>query len=342
MMSKFLVFRFAAAALGSLLSISALAAAQQCSGDGDRLISRPLADQGPTEIATRIYVNDIIRIDDAQQSFTADVFFRVEWQDPRLAHSGSEPCSIVLADIWNPDLQILNRRSIERVRQIDPQVQPDGTVMMAMRGFGDFSFHADLTEFPFDQQVLPFNIVSAYSEDDIRFVIDPGLLSVAPQLSVANWRITVGGARAETQYVAAVDRQLLRLDVLLEASRRTGFYTWQQLVPLLLVVMMTWVVFWIPLEFVAPRVGLAATAMLTLIAYRFAMSSVLPPIAYLTRLDLFMIGASVLVFGSLVVSVAVTWTEHNRSESLAARMNLAACWMSPVLLVGLCVFAFFA
>jgi hypothetical protein len=145
----------------------------------------------------------------------------------------------------------------------------------------------------------------------------------------------------ENQYVAAVDRHLLRLDALLEAERRTGFYTWQQLVPLLLVVMMTWVVFWIPLEFVAPRVGLAATAMLTLIAYRFAMSSVLPPIAYLTRLDLFMIGASVLVFGSLVVSVAVTWTEHNRSEALALQINRAACWLSPLLLAGLCVFAFF-
>jgi hypothetical protein len=71
------------------------------------------------------------------------------------------------------------------------------------------------------------------------------------------------------------------------------------------------------------------------------MSSVLPPIAYLTRLDLFMIGASVLVFGSLVLSVAVTWTEHNRGEQPATRLNAAACWILPLLLAGLCLFAFY-
>ena len=245
-----------------------------------------------------------------------------------------------LSEIWHPDLQILNRRSVENVRQTEPLVRTDGRVLMTLRGFGEFSFRADLTDFPFDQQILPFYIVSAYSDKDVRFLIDPQLLSMAPVLSVANWRITVDGAHAENQYVPAVDRQLVRLDVLLQAERLTGFYTWQQLVPLLLVVMMTWVVFWIPLQFVPPRVGLAATAMLTLIAYRFAMSSVLPPIAYLTRLDLFMIGASVLVFGSLVVAVAVTWISHNCTEVLAEKVNLAACWLLPVLLAVVGVFAF--
>ena len=61
---------------------------------------------------------------------------------------------------------------------------------------------------------------------------------------------------------------------------------------------MAWIVFWIPREHVPSRIGLAATSMLTLIAYRFAMSSVLLPIAYLTRLDLFMIGVGAGVLGA--------------------------------------------
>lgn len=329
----------------ALFLLSFLAAADagaaECEISGLDMLERPLIERGPTAIDARIYVNDIITINDAAQSFVSDVFLRVQWSDPRLVHSGEAPCTTSLDNIWHPNLQTLNRRSVERVNQPIPQVSPDGQVLMSLRGFGEFSFRADLTEFPFDQQILAFNIVSSYSEEEIEFLLEEELLTLAPQFSVANWLISKGSVNVEPQYVATVDRELLRLDVNLIAQRRTGFYTWQQLVPLLLVVMMTWVVFWIPLEFVAPRVGLAATAMLTLIAYRFAMSSVLPPIAYLTRLDLFMIGASVLVFGSLVFSVAVTWTEHNRSEAQALRFNTAACWILPLLLLGLCVFAFY-
>jgi hypothetical protein len=322
-----------------LVAASAVSAAD-CDISRKDILERPGAASGPTKIDARLYVNDIIGINDAEQSFVSDVFLRVTWLDTRLAHSGSTPCTTSLDSIWHPNLQTLNRRSVERVSQPVPQIAPDGQVLMSLRGFGEFSFRADLSEFPFDQQVLPFNIVSSYGEQDIEFLLDTELLTLAPQFSVANWLISKGAVTVAPQYVATLDRELLRLDVNLIAERRTGFYTWQQLVPLLLVVMMTWVVFWIPLEFVAPRVGLAATAMLTLIAYRFAMSSVLPPIAYLTRLDLFMIGASVLVFGSLVLSVAVTWTEHNRGEAQAKRLNTAACWISPLLLAGLCVFAF--
>ena len=137
-----------------------------------------------------------------------------------------------------------------------------------------------------------------------------------------------------------VQSALARLDVVLGAERLTGYYTWQQLVPLFLVVMMTWLVFWIPIESIAPRVGLAATSMLTLIAYRFAMSSVLPPIAYLTRLDVFMIGASVLVFGALAFAVAVAWAAESRGEALAERINFHARWSLPLLLILVAAAAF--
>lgn len=71
------------------------------------------------------------------------------------------------------------------------------------------------------------------------------------------------------------------------------------------------------------------------------MSSVLPPIAYLTRFDKFIIGASVLVFLALVTAVAVTYTLDRVSEVLADRINLTARIAAPVLLVLLAVSTFF-
>lgn len=332
------MIRFAFALLLGLLIYPAQA--DHCVLPQGNMMTRPAAQAGPTEVAVRVYVIDIIKINDAEQSFTSDVFFRADWKDPRLTHGGPEKCSLNRGDIWSPGLRMLNRRTLQSDLPSTIEVFPDGTVSQSLRGFGDFSFRADLRNFPFDQQELGFRLIANHGEEDVNFTIDQDLLGMADPLSVANWRIQMAGAQKDTQYIAPAHRELARLNITLRASRLTGYYTWQQLVPLCLVVMMTWVVFWIPLEFVAPRVGLAATSMLTLIAYRFAMSSVLPPIAYLTRLDVFMIGASVLVFAALAVAVGVTWIAHYRSEELGERINRDARWISPLVLVLLTGLAF--
>lgn len=316
--------------------------AEQCLFEDPSLGTRPLPSEGPTEVTLRLYVNDIISIHDVDQSFTSDVMFRAGWHDPRLRHGNPVACRAAMDQIWTPVLQLLNRRSVERIREPELSVFPDGNVLFLVRAFGDFSFRADLSDFPFDQQELSFNIVSTYESDEVRLITRPELLGLNEQLSVANWEITLQGSRSQTQYIAPVDKYLTRMDLILDAKRLTGYYTWQLLLPLLLVVMMTWVVFWIPIEVIPSRVGLAATSMLTLIAYRFAMSSVLPPIAYLTRLDLFMIGASVLVFAGLATTVAVSYIFDQHNEGLANSVNRSARWLSPLLLILLTGFAFYA
>jgi hypothetical protein len=305
------------------------------------LFTRPVPGEGPTSVWLRLYVNDIISIHDVDQSFVGDVFFRADWNDPRLVHSDSAPCSVSLQNIWDPGLQLLNRRHLERLNEPDLLVAPDGGVTMVLRSYGEFSFRADLSDFPFDRQELSFKVVSSHEEDAVRLLTKPEFLGMAQELSVANWRVQMGGTRSLTQSIPPVNKHLVRLDLVLDAQRLTGYYTWQQLLPLLLVVMMTWVVFWIPQEFVPPRVGLAATSMLTLIAYRFAMSSVLPPIAYLTRLDVFMIGASILVFAGLATAVAVTYLADSHHQALANRVNRAARWLSPLGLAVVAGWAYF-
>ena len=303
--------------------------------------TRPKAESGPTVVDIRMYLNDLSAINDAEQSFIADVFFRANWHDPRLAHDGEAPCTVGSQPLWTPVLQLLNRRHVERIRPPELSVAPDGTVNFVLRSYGEFSFRADLTDFPFDRQQLGFNIVSTYSNKEVKLHTESAYLGLSPEQSIPNWTITMGEHRNLTHYVPPVDKHLVRLDLVLDATRLTGYYTWQQMLPLLLVVMMTWVVFWIPMEFVPPRVGLAATSMLTLIAYRFAMSSVLPPIAYLTRLDIFMIGSSVLVFMALSTAVAVTYIGEKHSEQLAVRVNQAARWLTPLGLLVVSALAFY-
>jgi hypothetical protein len=64
--------------------------------------------------------------------------------------------------------------------------------------------------------------------------------------------------------------------------------------------MMSWLVFWINPTQAGAQISVAVTSMLTLIAYRFMISGFLPSISYLTRLDKLVLGATVMVFATLV------------------------------------------
>lgn len=323
-----------------LLLLAGELLAENCTLAAHDLIALPPTKGGPVEVDINLYMSDLIEIRDAEQSFVSDVFFRAEWRDTRLAHSANTPCYVDERDIWTPQLQLLNRRSVERVREPQFTVTAQGLVTQTVRAYGAFTFRADLSNFPFDKQELRYILVSTYEADQVKIVADKANIAMGEHLSVTNWAVSFRGSTSSEHYVAPLDRSLSRMDIIFDIKRLTGFYTWQLLVPLFLVVMMTWTVFWMPLEFVAPRVGLVATSMLTLIAYRFSMSSILPPIAYLTRLDQFMVASSVLVFAALAAAVAVTWLEGRGNLPGALALNKASRVLAPALFLAVFVKVF--
>ena len=89
------------------------------------------------------------------------------------------------------------------------------------------------------------------------------------------------------------------------------------ILPLALVVFMSLTSLWIRPSFVAPRIGVAATAMLTIVTYRFALAQQVPALDYLTRLDLFLLAATGLVFMALVIAVVATRWDVDRPEQAA-------------------------
>ena len=74
--------------------------------------------------------------------------------------------------------------------------------------------------------------MSSLGPEEISLVAKPEDLGLADDLSVTNWEIELLGSRASEYYVAPLERPVSRLDIDFQAKRLTGFYTWQLLVPL--------------------------------------------------------------------------------------------------------------
>ena len=90
------------------------------------------------------------------------------------------------------------------------------------------------------------------------------------------------------------------------------------IVPLVLIVMMSWIVFWIDPSEAAIQISVAATSMLTLIAYRFIVDGLVPRVSYLTRLDWLIVLSTILVFVTLVEAL-VTSVLHEQGRTEEGR-----------------------
>jgi len=276
---------------------------------------------GPTEVEIAVVVLDVERIDDAMQGFSANVLFVSRWSDPRLVHDGVGDEWRSLDEIWHPRLQVANLRQGNSTLPEIAEVSPAGTVTYRQRLLGQFSQKFDLSDFPLDIQALSIQLVAMGNlENDVVFVAHPEIPSgVVPDVAISDWKIlgSDAGPRAYQPMPGVEPRAGYVLEF--EAKRSIGYYRTKIIMPLLLIVAMSWLVFWIDPELAGPQISLAVTSVLTLIAYRFMVGGMLPKISYLTRMDWFTSASTMLVFLTLVeATVTVMLTKRGRPERAQA------------------------
>jgi hypothetical protein len=306
--------------------------------------TRPAGGDAPTPVYVLIFVMDLDEVRTADQSFVANVFLEYRWQDPRLAHQEVAGRVKPLEDVWNPQLMITNQQRVMKTFPEVVSIKPDGEVTYRQRIWGTFSQPLKLADFPFDKQKFTLQLAAAGSEKNkIDLRSDPeGHMGIAEQLSVTDWKIMGWQARAEPYVpIPGKDTILSGFSFSINAERKAGYFIVKIILPLILIVAMSWVVFWIDPKESGVQISVAITSMLTLIAYRFAIGSDLPMISYLTRLDFFILSATILVFASLVEVIVTSTLAQNEKLGLARKLDLWSRWLFPALFAGIALKTFF-
>jgi nitric oxide reductase large subunit len=96
---------------------------------------------------------------------------------------------------------------------------------------------------------------------------------------------------------------------------------------------MSWAVNWIDPKDIGTKISITITAMLTLIAYRFAIGAALPQISYLTRMDLFILFSTILIYASLVTVVTTAAFSNKGQPELAKNIDRVSRWGFPLFFV---------
>jgi len=286
-------------------------------------VSTPPNRDGPTVVGMAFYIKELRGIDAVQDEYTFRGYVRSTWCDPRLAFDRAEAGSDsrvkfgaaaerAVQKIWFPSGFPVHE--IEGLKVLDRElsVSHDGTVRsninLSVRIAADF----DLLRFPFDRQRLELAVESfRWPEGDLVFVADPDATGFAQDFSMPEWRITRVGTRTEASRALRSTEPFSRLVLEIDVKRKGGFYLWKILLPVGVIVVLSWSIFWMSDETAVNRIRLTATGVLTIVAYQFVVGRDLPRIAYLTLLDKVMIVSFMLLAVSVLPSLLVSYVQKD-------------------------------
>jgi Neurotransmitter-gated ion-channel ligand binding domain/Neurotransmitter-gated ion-channel transmembrane region len=310
-------------------------------------LERPTVWGEPTEVRILVYVIDVDEIDSANQTFAASVYVEARWNVPALQHKGPGPLYRSLSDVWNPRLTIVNLQQQWAALPEAVEISPNGEVIYRQRVWGRFSQPLDLQNFPFDRQTLDIQLATVgLLENEVKIVplkLEHGRQSgigqrfSVPDFSVVSWKadsspyIAFKGAPGTAGFLFQI-----------EMARSPIYYLVKVIIPLCLIVMMSWTPSWIDPEQIGANLGISATSFLTLVAYLFAITVLLPRVSYITRMDRFILLSTLLVFLSLVQTVASAALVKRGKSALVNRIDLGSRAVYPVFLLIILFVSFVA
>ena len=308
-------------------------------------LERPTVWGEPTEVQIGLYVIDVDEVNSADQSFAASVYFEARWNNPLLKHEGPGPKLRNLTDVWNPRLTIIGQQMMWRSYPDYVEIQPDGTVVYRQKIWGRFSQPLKLRDFPFDQQTLSIHIVAAgLLEDDVKMsplVTERGTTSgIARTFSLPDFDVVSSDVAPQPYFPREGHPGVAGYEMKISIVRQTPYYLLKVIVPLCLIVVMSWLPRWIKPEETGTNIGISTSAFLTLVAYLFAITVLLPRVSYVTRMDRFILLSTLMVFAGLIQS---TWNAIMIGRQKRETAEMIGHWtraLYPLLLLLVLLYSF--
>jgi hypothetical protein len=157
--------------------------------------------------------------------------------------------------------------------------------------------------------------------------------------SITDWRV-ISWKSADEVYSVSGIQNLPGYQYSFTAQRQFYFFLVQIILPMSLILGMSWIVFWLDHNQPGPRISISITAMLTLVAYRLMLGNFIPRLAYLTRMDYFVFLCTFLVFLSLVSVVVISRLVIQQKETIATKLDKSCRWVFPSLFAVVLIVCF--
>ncbi|XP_027141159.1 glycine receptor subunit alphaZ1 isoform X2 [Larimichthys crocea] len=283
----------------------------------------------PVNVTCNIFINSFGSIAETTMDYRVNIFLRQQWNDPRLAYSEYPDDSLdldpsMLDSIWKPDLFFANEKgaNFHEVTTDNKllRISKNGNVLYSIRITLVLACPMDLKNFPMDVQTCIMQLESfGYTMNDLIFEWDEkGAVQVADGLTLPQFILK---EEKDLRYCTKHYNtgKFTCIEARFHLERQMGYYLIQMYIPSLLIVILSWVSFWINMDAAPARVGLGITTVLTMTTQSSGSRASLPKVSYVKAIDIWMAVCLLFVFSALLEYAAVNFIARQHKELLRFR-----------------------
>ncbi|KAL1780360.1 glycine receptor subunit alpha-1 isoform X2 [Sigmodon hispidus] len=290
---------------------------------------RPNFKGPPVNVSCNIFINSFGSIAETTMDYRVNIFLRQQWNDPRLAYNEYPDDSLdldpsMLDSIWKPDLFFANEKGAH-FHEITTdnkllRISRNGNVLYSIRITLTLACPMDLKNFPMDVQTCIMQLESfGYTMNDLIFEWqEQGAVQVADGLTLPQFILK---EEKDLRYCTKHYNtgKFTCIEARFHLERQMGYYLIQMYIPSLLIVILSWISFWINMDAAPARVGLGITTVLTMTTQSSGSRASLPKVSYVKAIDIWMAVCLLFVFSALLEYAAVNFVSRQHKELLRFR-----------------------
>ncbi|XP_068983859.1 glutamate-gated chloride channel isoform X5 [Bombus flavifrons] len=279
---------------------------------------------GPAIVRVNLFVRSIATISDIKMEYSVQLTFREQWLDERLRFSDFKGRLkyLTLTDasrVWMPDLFFSNEKEGHFHNIIMPNVYirifPNGFVLYSIRISLTLSCPMNLKLYPLDRQVCSLRMASyGWTTDDLVFLWKEGdPVQVVKNLHLPRFTLEKFYTDYCNSKTNTGEYSCLKVDLLFK--REFSYYLIQIYIPCCMLVIVSWVSFWLDQSAVPARVSLGVTTLLTMATQTSGINASLPPVSYTKAIDIWTGVCLTFVFGALLEFALVNYASRSDMHS---------------------------
>ncbi|XP_063299639.1 gamma-aminobutyric acid receptor subunit rho-2-like [Pelobates fuscus] len=292
-------------------------------------------------VGVDVQVESLDSISEVDMDFTMTLYLRHYWKDERLSFPSTTNKSMtfdsrLVKKIWVPDVFFVHsKRSFIHDTTTDNimlRVYPDGHVLYSMRITVTAMCNMDFSRFPLDTQTCSLELESyAYTDEDLMLYWKNGneSLKTDEKISLSQFLIQKFHTTSRLSFYSSTG-YYNRLYISFTLRRHIFFFLLQTYFPATLMVMLSWVSFWIDRRAVPARVSLGITTVLTMSTIITGVNASMPRVSYIKAVDIYLWVSFVFVFLSVLEYAAVNYltTVQERKERKLREKFPCTCGLS--------------
>lgn len=310
----------------------------------------PPPGDGPVKVRAALELLDIHEIDEDKETFEFTGVLTLKWMDQRQAfdpahagvqtkvYQGDFQCN-ELSPAWFPQVVLTNTSGLNVSSAVVLLVESDGNSTLIQTINANAAAQLNLRRTPFDSQRLEVVFeVFGFNAKDVTLVTEQmpdG--KQASEIRIPQWTLTglehsirpIAATHAGSQGIASA------YVLTAEVDRQPLFMLRLVVVPLTVIVMLSWSVFWMDRSSLGDRMSVSFVGILTAVTYQIVLGGMMPQISYLTWMNGFLSISFIVMSATVVINLVVGAADKKGYSRLGDRIDRFSRIVFPLIYFGL-------